>query len=50
VKKFDIIDKKIKKNFFIEKGVFFYQKLHEESEKNGPDAPRRRFWVPIGVF
>ena len=41
VEKSDIMEKKSPKFFFSVKEGIFHQKLHEESEKNGPDALQR---------
>ena len=45
MKKIDLMEKILKKNFFPWKKGDFDQKLRGESKKNGLDALRRRFWV-----
>ena len=50
LKKIDKMDKKSKKIFFNRKRGVFYQKLHEESEKNGPTLYKYYFSRKLGFF
>ena len=44
------MDKKYKKFFFNRKRGVFDQKIHEESEKNGPNALHISFFEKNGLF